>query len=246
MKPLIGITSGHVQNSHHPKGPCTYAQSHTYADAVSQEGGIPVILPITHNLDEVKDIFGRLDGILFAGGNDVAPGLYGAETTYAHDVDVERDTHEVNLMKLALESHKPILAICRGMQLLNVVRGGTLYQDIVNEIPGAKNHDGYIKDEPNHVVHDLKIISGTVLSKILKHNHIHANSFHHQSVRDIAEGMTINAQAEDGIIEGMEDMRQGYIMAVQPHPESLAIHNYPEWRPLFQSFVEAAAKTPKM
>lgn len=245
MKPLIGITSGHVANQHHPSGPYTFAQAHTYAEAISQEGGIPVIVPISKNAEEVKAVFDRLDGILFAGGDDIAPDLYGQEVSHTAKVDVVRDTHEVTLMNLALEAKKPILAICRGMQLLNVVRGGTLYQDIQKEVPDAKNHDGYLREGPGPLIHNLSIVDGTALAGILKAKEIRSNSFHHQAVKDVAAGMTVNARAEDGIIEGIEDMSQGYIMAVQPHPESLAVNNYPEWRPLFQSFIEAASRQPQ-
>lgn len=243
MKPLIGITAGHIFNQEHPHSPYTFAQLHTYCEAISQEDGIPVILPISKSADEARDVFERLDGILFAGGNDVATDLYGQEPRFAHDdIDVVRDTHEVALMNLALKAHMPILAICRGMQLLNVVRGGTLYQDIVKEVPGAQNHDGYIKDGPGPLSHTLKVEEGSALARILKRTEIHANSFHHQAVKDVAQGLTINARAEDGIVEGIEDMSQSYIIGVQLHPESMAVNNYPEWRPLFQSFIEAATR----
>jgi putative glutamine amidotransferase len=242
MKPLIGITAGHVLNQKHPHSPYTYAQLHTYCEAVRQEGGIPVILPISKNAEQVKDIFERLDGVMFAGGNDISSKLYGEEPRDIRDSDEERDTHEVTLMKMCLAVNKPILTICRGMQMLNALRGGTLYQDIVTDVPGATNHDGHIKTGPERISHTLQIVPDTSLAGILGVAEIHANSYHHQAIKDLGDGLTINARAEDGIIEGVEDMRHGYIMAVQPHPESMAVYKYPEWRPLFQSFVHAAAE----
>jgi putative glutamine amidotransferase len=245
VKPLIGITAGTIHSLEHPYAPFTYGQKHTYIEAISENGGIPVIIPITQNADEVKEIFERLDGILFAGGNDIGTQLYGQEPRDVEDdIDDLRDTHEVTLMKLALEAHKPILAICRGMQLLNVVRGGTLYQDIAKEVPGAKNHDGYmIVKNTKYLAHALDVESDSYLAKIIGDIKINANTHHHQAIRDLGHGLTVNARAEDGIIEGVEDMSEGYIVGVQAHPESIYSDVQQEWQPLFKTFIAASTKT---
>ena len=241
MKPLIGITTGTIQTGEKAGAMYKYGQSHTYVDAITQAGGVPVLIPIAMSREATSEVFERLDGIVFSGGDDLEPGLYQQETTYAHTFDTPRDTHEVELMKMALAAHKPILGICRGMQLLNVVRGGSLYQDIVKEVPGAVNHDAHHIDQSGPLIHTLAIVPESNLAKVLGTTEIQSNSYHHQAVRDIGEGLIVSARAEDGIIEGIEDMSAGYIMAVQPHPESMKIANKPEWDYLFESFVAAAS-----
>jgi putative glutamine amidotransferase len=241
MKPLIGITAATIYNLQHPYAPFTYGQKHDYVEAISRAGGIPVVLPITKNANEVKEIFERLDGIVFAGGTDINPHLYGEESRDSEEPDKPRDKHEVELMKLALKDHKPILAICRGMHLLNAIRGGTLYQDIVKEVPDAGTHLGYtpVKD-PAHLIHTLSIVPESKLAKILGVTTLQSNSRHHQAVKDVGDGLVVNAYAEDGLVEGVEDMSAGYVMAVQPHPESLIAREQTQWHPLFESFIAAA------
>ena len=241
MKPLIGITAGTIQTAEKAGAGFKYGQGHTYVDAVRMAGGIPVIIPIALSAEETRDVFERLDGIVFSGGNDLEPGLYSHETLHAQDIDAPRDTHEVELMKLALTTHKPILAICRGMQLLNVVRGGTLYQDIIEEVPGAQNHDGHHKDQTGPLVHVLDVDPESQLANILGTVKVQSNSYHHQAVKNVGQGLRVNAKTSDGIIEGLEDMSQGYIIAVQAHPESLASRGREEWQHLFESFVTASS-----
>jgi putative glutamine amidotransferase len=243
MKPLIGITAGTIYKKD-PESPFAYGQSHTYVEAVSTSGGIPVIIPVLKSPDEAREIFARLDGILFAGGNDLTPAMYGQQNRDAIVLDESRDKHEAILMQMALDAHMPILAICRGMQLLNVVRGGTLYQDILKEVPGAENHNGDIKEENVEILlHDLSIMPESALAQILKTTAIRSNTFHHQAVNVVGEGLIVNAKAHDGIIEGVEDMKNGYIIAVQPHPESIFSDVEPQWKLLFESFVTASAKS---
>src|ERR1700740_3648108 len=129
MKPLIGITTGTIHNKDRPDAPYVYGQSHTYVDVVRKAGGTPILLPITEDPEEQKRLFDLVDGILFSGGNDVDPKYYNQPVTFTKEIDGPRDNYEVALMRLALDQHKPVFGICRGMQLLNVVRGGTLYQD---------------------------------------------------------------------------------------------------------------------
>jgi putative glutamine amidotransferase len=245
MKPLIGITGAAYYNRDHPYEPISYGQIYQYSDAISKAGGVPVILPIAKNKQETKEIFERLNGILFAGGNDIAPGRYGEEIRTAYDIDEQRDKHEFELMRLALESHIPVLAICRGMQLLNVFRGGTLYQDISQEIPSAKNHIGYVdvSHDPAYLTHTLTIMPDSQLSKILGKTEIKSNSRHHQAVKEVGKGLIVNAYSEDGIIEGIEDGNEKFVIGVEPHPESLVEKAQPQWKPLFDAFVAAAEKS---
>ncbi len=247
MKPLIGITAGTIYNHEFPYYPFTYGQMHTYAEAVVAAGGTPVILPIGKNTDDIKEILRRLDGVLFSGGNDVSPKLYGETPHDIEDrgIDEPRDTFEGELMRRAIAAHIPVLAICRGMQLLNVVRGGTLYQDIAKEVPTATMHEGrLIAEDFQHLAHELSIVPGSKLAQILHTTKIKSNTHHHQAIKNLGRGLTVNAEASDGIIEGIEDMRERFVIGVQPHPESLVAMNSPaKWKPLFDAFVAAAKAT---
>lgn len=240
MKPLIGITAGTIHTGERAGAFYKYGQANTYVDAIRMAGGVPVLIPIALSAQETREVYERLDGIIFSGGNDVTPGVYHAEQTYARNMDTPRDTHEVELMKLALNENKPVLAICRGMQLLNVVRGGTLYQDIVQEIPQAINHDGHHDDVTEPLVHILAVVPESNLAAVLGTTQVSANSFHHQAVKDLGDGLTINARSEDGMVEGIEDMRRGYVMGIQAHPETLAVRGDERWQRLFESFVHAS------
>lgn len=243
MKPLIGITASAMFNRDHPYEPISYGQIHEYVEAVSDAGGIPITLPIARTIDETRETFERLqlDGILFAGGNDISTDYHDVGHPNTDDVDPARDQHEVELMKLALEAHVSILGICRGMQLINVVRGGTMYHDIATELPSAKNHVGYVeKKDHAHLVHRLEIVPRSKLAHILGVSDIPSNSRHHQAVKDLGTGLSANAYAEDGIVEGLEDMSESFILGVQSHPESLTQKNEPLWKHLFVSFVQAS------
>ncbi|MDB5176638.1 MAG: peptidase [Candidatus Saccharibacteria bacterium] len=243
MRPLIGITAGEVYNMEHPWSPYVFGQSYTYVDAVIDAGGTPVILPITQTSEVIDQLFDSLDGILFAGGNDITPQLYGQELSQTIDNSKIRDDFEIVLMQKALDVHKPMLCICRGMQLLNVVRGGTLYQDIPTELPGRENHSSSNEAKSiEHLAHTLAIEPTSHLAQILGTSEIKSNSHHHQAVNKIGNGLIVSARAEDGIIEGLEDMGDGYIIAVQSHPESLFQLAEPKWRLLFQSHIAASKK----
>ena len=243
MKPLIGITTGEIRNLVEPWSPVTYGQSRTYSDAIIRAGGVPLLLPIIHDddTDVLMQMYSRLDGILFAGGNDINPRLYGQEP-YAETVDfsVARDQTEVQLMKLALKDQKPILAICRGMQLLNVVCGGTLYQHIKTDLPFASDHE--ISTHRKTLVdlaHQLSVEPTSKLASIINSDKIFANTHHHQVVRQLAEGLSISARSEDGLIEAIEGDASGYTIGVQCHPESLGTVE-PKWDLVFAAFVDGA------
>lgn len=243
MKPLIGITSGTIYNAEFPFYPFTYGQMHTYVEAVAAAGGTPVIIPIGKTVGDAKEILGRLDGILFSGGNDISPKLYGEEPKHIEDrgIDELRDNFESELMRQSLAVHKPVLAICRGMQLLNVVRGGTLYQDILSQIPTANKHEGrLITEDFQHLAHRLALAPESRLAKILGAATIGSNTHHHQAVNIVGDNLVVSAHAEDGIIEGVEDTNEKFVVGVQSHPESLAAEGGSDWQLLFDAFVEAA------
>ncbi len=241
MKPLIGITSGEVVNKEHPWTPYVFGQSHTYCEAVVAAGGIPVILPFMEDINDINQLVSTLDGLMLAGGNDVDPALYHQAPSDANEVSPARDAWEVKLMTEAEKHNIPILAICRGMQLLNVVRSGSLYQDINKEVRDAQSHSS--SDEAKdieHFAHTLHIEKHSKLEGILGDSSIRTNSHHHQAIKLLGNNLVVNARAEDGIIEGVEDPGAEYIVGVQSHPESLFQRVETGWKKLFASHIEAA------
>lgn len=238
MRPLIGITSGEVRNQARPWAPIVHGQSYTYEETIIRAGGIPVILPITTDKTILDDLIKRLDGILFAGGNDITPELYGVEARFTKDNSRLRDECELYLLKKAEEKKLPILAICRGMQLLNIARGGTLYEDITEELPGKQNHEISLEAKSlEHIDHLLTLEKESQFAKIIDQETIRANTYHHQAVREVGKGLVVNAYAEDGIIEGIEDPSKTFLIGIQSHPEAINQHAEPVWMKLFMEFV---------
>ena len=242
VKPLIGITAGEIKNFDKPWAPTIYGQGHSYTDAIVRAGGVPIIIPLSSDPSVAKEIYNRLDGILFAGGNDISPELYGAALAGGRDISSLRDGTELHLMQLALSDQQPVLGICRGMQLLNAIQGGTLYQDIATDLPGHQDHEqsDHTKDTA-HIAHLLRIAEHSKLASILGPEPIHANSNHHQAIKQVAPVLQAVAWAEDDIIEAIEHTGDPFIFGIQSHPEALEATVEPRWRLLFSAFVEAAA-----
>lgn len=242
MRPLIGVTTGEIRNKAEPWSPVAYGQSYTYTDAVILGGGTPVLLPLTADKDVVMDLYSRLDGILFSGGNDVDSKLYEQQPYRNHeDYSSLRDEMEMLLMRLALKDDKPMLCICRGMQLLNIALGGDLYQDIATDLPESLDHQLSSKEKNMfHKAHDLKVEAGSYLADITGVSTIAANTHHHQALKNLGKGLKATAWAEDGIIEAVENTDQTYCLGLQCHPESLVPDVVPEWTSVFTAFVTAA------
>lgn len=243
MKPLIGITTGEIYNLASPWSPEAYGQSYTYSDAIIRAGGAPVLIPITADTDTLKRVYDVVDGILFAGGNDINPKLYGEEASvYTKDVSNKRDDLETKLLEWTMRDKKPMLAICRGAQLWNALLGGSLYQDILTEIPNASDHDISTKRENlEHLAHTLKVDTTSRLAGIIDSATISANSHHHQALKVLGDGIKASAWAEDGIIEAIEGSGDSYAIGLQCHPESLHKAE-PKWDLVFQSFIKSARK----
>lgn len=245
MRPLIGITADRFNSTgERSEYPFKYGQSHTYSDAIFQAGGVPVILPMASSLREARELTEAVDGILFAGGSDINPRLYGQEITGARGINTARDEHELRLMDCAYELLLPTLAICRGMQLLNVHRGGTLHQDILSDVPGAMDHDGHAPQlGMDRLIHEIHIDQKSKLAKILGSTAMRANSFHHQAVDTPGKNLVASAWSDDGIVEAIESSDKAFVIGVQSHPEALVDTVEPSWRALFTSFVAAALKS---
>lgn len=242
MQPIIGITAGEIFNKLYPHSPPAQGQPHTYIDAIVRAGGAPFVLPLTKNKDALRTLYEQCSGILLAGGNDLDPGLYGqAPTKHTIDQDPPRDEQELQLLKWALEDNKPVLGICRGMQLINVAQGGDLYQHIPEDIPDAVVHSIASENKrESRIVHGLRIKPESRLASILETRELGTNAYHHQAIKELGDGLVATAWAEDDVIEAIELPEKEYVVAVQSHPESLEESIEPTWRKLFKSFVDAA------
>ncbi len=234
--PLIGITTKRQQNKY---GFPEIAIAETYPQAVLRAGGMPVLIPLGMPEERIRQIVGLVDGIIFSGGGDIEPGEYGSEMTEkVHTVDSDRDRVEIQLVGEVVEDGKPFLGICRGIQVINVAFGGTLYRDILEEHPNAIEHT-YYPDWPwDHLAHNVDVQAGSVLADILGSTDVPVNSLHHQAIRQVASDLVPIAYAPDGIVEGVMLPEHPFGLAVQWHPEWLPEHK--PMRALFQAFVDAA------
>ena len=217
-----------------------YGLMPSYSEAVSKAGGILLLIPLGLSKDDLATILDRVDGILLPGGGDVAPELYdgqGHETIYG--VDRERDRTEIFMARAAVAKQKPLLAICRGLQVLNVALGGTLWHDISSEIPGAFDHDASDEQPRNHLAHVVVAEPDSLLMRHTGKRENWVNSYHHQAIRGLAPGLKVTATASDGVIEAVELPGHPFAVGVQWHPENL-VHDDPSMRALFAGLVEAA------
>jgi putative glutamine amidotransferase len=223
---------------------------HCYISALANLGAVPWIIPLLHgNGATLEAIYAHLDGVFLAGGADIDPQCYHEQRLpHCGKTDPARDWTEMRLIRWALRDHKPILGVCRGLQMLNVAMGGTLYQDVKALIPGALEHDN-LKDKNNDqdaraaIVHHVDIRPSSQLLGVLGAPEIAVNSFHHQAIKDLAPGLTATAFAPDGLIEGIEvqDKDAQYLLGVQWHPEEMTEKHAP-MRQLFESFLQAAGQ----
>ncbi|MFP4395968.1 MAG: gamma-glutamyl-gamma-aminobutyrate hydrolase family protein [Anaerolineales bacterium] len=240
MRPLIGITGRKDSSARLHHAPM-HAVGTTYTHAIRHVGGAPVILPPTLAAADWVTLLARLDGLLLTGGEDVAPSYYGqGEEPGLGGVDQVRDQSELGLVKAWLEArqNRPLLAICRGHQVLNVALGGALYQDIATHIPAALDH-AYSPGRPmEQLVHSVKIAPESRLAQILGATTLQVNSAHHQAVKTPGEGLAVVARAPDGVIEATELPTHPFALSVQWHPEAMVKLSASMW-PLFEAFVQA-------
>lgn len=219
-KPLIGIIGNLLidQGGMFPGYERAYVNN-DYVQTVAMAGGTPFILPIISDFDTIKSQIKNMDALVISGGYDVNPLLYGEEPIQQQGfLCPERDEYDIKVIKAALELNKPILGVCRGLQILNVTLGGTLHQDT------SQAEGSYIKHQqssrPDVASHTVDVVKGTRLHDILGKS-ILTNSFHHQAVKEVAPGFKISARAKDGVIEAIEK-EDGFVIAVQWHPEMMA------------------------
>lgn len=225
-----------------------------YENAVLQAGSIPVTTPTTTDRRALAEIVRRVDGILLTGGDDINPDLYAENLPRAVRKTVGvtpdgggRDLRELLLIEETFRQRKPLLAICRGHQLLNIALGGGLIADIRRQLPGALNHQRL--DKANELVHEVALTTDSLLARIVNQRILGVNSSHHQAVLQPAEPLTAVARARDGIVEAMElksdsPQRMPFLLSVQFHPERLT-ERHAEHRAIFSRFVRACAQKSK-
>lgn len=232
-RPLIGITIGYSSQDRE-----VFSLRDDYVRAVEKAGGLPVVLaPGTP--EDAPALLDHLAGLLLTGGADVDPGLYGEP---AHEtvtrVIAERDALEIALSREALRRDLPLLAICRGQQVLNVATGGTLIQDLPSQWKGAVNHDP--EGERWSPAHEVRILPGTRLREILGQERVAVNSFHHQAVKEPGQDVVVSAYGvEDEVVEGIEIPGRRLAVGVQWHPEAFWDKDG-RFQPLFEALVKAS------
>lgn len=211
-----------------------------YVLAIQRAGGVPFMIPNIADDELIESYLGSIDGLMLSGGVDVDPQYFGEP---AHpdlgEVDAARDCTEMALLKRALERDMPIFGICRGIQMLNVALGGTLYQHLPGQLPSPIYHrQSDIQIPRNEFSHRIKIEGDSRLRSIVGADEMQTNSFHHQALKCVAPGLVVTAHAADGIIEAVEAPDRRYLVAVQFHPEETAPKDERSHR-LFKSFVDA-------
>lgn len=234
-KPLIGITTYNTKNKF---GRDISAVQHSYIKAVAQSGGIPMLIPAILDEADYLDLYSRLQGIVFSGGGDISMKYFpGEEHDKIDDVDEYRDAAEFSLLKQSASDGKPFLAICRGVQVMNVALGGTLYTHIPDQFNTTLEHS---QDEFTTLAHPVNIDETSRMAEIFGETLLQVNSLHHQGLKDVASSLKVVGQAPDGLIEAVELPDHPYAMGVQWHPEWLT--DQPVMRRLFTSFVDATKK----
>lgn len=238
MKPIIGVTSS-------VKDERTMLVSYDNIDSVTASGGVPLVLPNLTNEEEIEQISNRIDGLLVTGGGDIDPTLFGEEP---HPnlglITPGRDTFEISLIKKMIKARKPVLAICRGCQVLNIAGGGDMYQDIYSQTDRQLLQHRQVAPR-SHGSHYIDVQEGSLLNQITGSDYYKVNSFHHQAVRDMAPGFFVSARSSDGIIEALESREHPFLLGVQWHPECMtALGDKPSLL-LFSAFIEASKEKAK-
>lgn len=235
MKPIIGMTTSVSSENK------TFV-SQDYLDCIANNGGVPVLLP-NQPIEKNIDLYASwIDGLLVTGGDDIDPTLFGEEPhRYLGEIVPERDHFEKRLLEKLLQIDKPIFALCRGCQILNIAANGDMFQDIYAQLDKELLQHQQ-KAPRSHLSHFVHVKEGSLLSRITGNSRFKVNSFHHQAVRNVADGFVASAYSSDGIIEAIESNNHRFVLGVQWHPECLVKRGDEVSKKLFQSFVEACER----
>ena len=232
-RPVIGITSWF------DSGEARFWLKRNYARVVWKAGGVPFSLPhLSGMITDLGEVIESIDGLLLAGGTDLDPNTFGQEPKFElNEIDPIRDELELGLAKLALEEGFPVLAICRGIQVLNVAAGGNLYQDLAQQRDNVLNHD---QDAPRwHPTHEVEICRGSILHKIVGKDKIKVNSLHHQNVMNLGRDLEVTARSSDGLIEAIEHKEARFQLGVQWHPEAMSDRDESSYQ-IFSRLIEVS------
>ena len=215
-KPVIGLCTSYEKTEREDR----IFINHAYLETVRHFGGIPLVIPAEAQEDEQAFLLSQCQGLVMTGGDDIDPALYG-ETVLNDTVfpAPERDLREPRLCAMAMERQMPILGICRGLQIINVYFGGTLYQDIPTQLETTITHQ--MERSFDGVAHDCVLVPGSPLHSLAGCDCIGVNSFHHQAIKDLAPGLAVMGKAPDGIVEAVWRPDYRFLWAVQWHPETL-------------------------
>lgn len=244
QRPVIGIPTQTLQaiDGIPDDLPLSWVMNHRYYVAVASVGGAPFMVPLLEDEGALRALYERMDGVFLAGGVDMDPPSYGEERReWCGRTDPARDRVELLLARWALADGKPVLGVCRGMQVINVATGGTLLQDCDQQLPGSIKHDyfphaGFARD---HLAHEIEVAAESRLRAVLGAERVPVNSMHHQGICRLGEGLRVTATAPDGLAEALETADGRFVVGVQWHPEML-IDSDAGTRRLFEAFVEAS------
>jgi putative glutamine amidotransferase len=233
---LIGITS---QREYTDTRRPVIDSSASYVEAVLAAGGTPLLIPFSLTDSELAEFLPDLDGVLFTGGPDINPAVYGGVMhPSVKGIDSQRDHSDIFIARFAVNQKLPFLAICRGIQIVNVALGGTLYTHISDQHPQAIFHTSYPDLPYNYLSHAVTVKENSLLGQICQEDSMLVNSLHHQGIKDLAPGLQAIARAADQLVEGVQVPRHPFGLGVQWHPELLP--DNPNAVAIFTAFIEAA------
>ena len=238
-KPFIGLNMSVMKNEDDQW--YRFVLGSRYTDAVRKAGGVPLLLPATNDKDIIMSYLDRVDGVLLVGGPDLHPKIYGDEEKLATVVTPPklRQEFDLALARAAMSKNIPLMGVCMGCQVINVAAGGTLYQDILEQVEGASVRH-YRKIDPYYPLHTVKISPDSLLYQIIGKQELEVNSAHHQSVLEPGKGLRATAFSEDGVVECIEAEDERFVLGIQWHPE--AIQDRPDQLSLFRALVSAASE----
>lgn len=237
MKPIIGIVPAFDEEKKY------YFLNEDNVKAIEQSGGNPVLLPYFNDEKNIHPLLSLIDGLYLTGGYDIDPTLFGEEPHPNLGVITRvRDDFEIGVIQKVLALDKPILAVCRGSQILNVALGGTMYQDIYSQknISLLQHQQKAIDSHPSHYIH---IEKNTLLYNLVKRQKIKVNSRHHQANREVGKGLIVSGKASDGIIEAVESKVHRFVLGLQWHPENMAANGDESSIKIYDGFIEACKQT---
>jgi putative glutamine amidotransferase len=219
-----------------------YVLGRNYVRSLIACGAVPLLLPTSLDSTAWRELYAYADGVLLSGGGDVQPALFGeAKHEATSDVDPERDRVEIDLARWALDDDRPLFAICRGIQVVNVALGGSLIQDIPSQHGDRIEHrGGAIGAARDQVLHEVCIEPGSRIAAVFGPGNVGVNSFHHQAIKVLGDGLIVTSRSSDGIIESVERPDRRYFLGVQWHPEEMSAGR-DDMHALFQSFVQASS-----